>query len=248
MPLDLSALSPEAREAYVVVGRQFGSADTVAQANQTLKGIAEHGAELTIHGFAIEDGARLAEAREALVAAGADRVGAVGEKKITNANLAEAIREGKKQRESARSILENTLRALTEAGGEAGKAGATVIRAALQQTRSVGADGGKLADQLEVLVGALSDPSVLPLASGRGGPAATMTLLGAASTLRAAAAERAGAPGTPTETERIDLLDGIIVALARGARKAARAAAKRLGTPALAADFELNKLYGPRAS
>jgi hypothetical protein len=248
MSIDLSALSPEAREAYIVVGRQFGSPDTVAQANQTLKGVAAHGTALAAHGFAAEDGARLADARDALVAAGADRVGAVGEKKITNATLASALQDGKTQRESARSILENTQRALTEAGGPAGKAGAMVIRTALQQTRSAGADGGKLAEQLDVLRGALSDPGVVIAATGRGGPAAVTALLDAASTLRAAAAERAGAAGTPAETERVDLLDGIIVALARGARKAAGSAAKRLGTPALMADFELTRLYGTRAA
>jgi hypothetical protein len=46
----------------------------------------------------------------------------------------------------------------------------------------------------------------------------------------------------------VAVYDGIIVALARGARKAARAAARRLGTPALKADFELTKLYGSRAA
>jgi len=248
MSIDLSALSPEAREAYLVVGRQFGSPDTTAQANQTLKGLATYAPELLPHGFALEDGARLAAARDALVAAGADRVGAVGEKKITNETLGSALQTGKSQRESVRSILENTLRSLVEAGGPAGKAGATVIRAALQQTRSVGADGGKLAEQLDVLRGALSDPSVAPAAAGRGGPAAVIALDTAAAELRGAVAEGAGAPGTPAETEVLNVLDGIIVALARGARKAARAAAKRLGTPALMADFELTKLYGPKTA
>jgi hypothetical protein len=41
MSIDLSALSPEACEAYIVVGRQFGSPDTTAQANQTLRGLSE---------------------------------------------------------------------------------------------------------------------------------------------------------------------------------------------------------------
>ncbi len=246
MPIDLSALSPEARAAYVRVGRQFGSPDTAAQANQTLKGLATHGAELVAHGFAPEDAVRLAEARDALVAAGADRLGAVGDKKITNATHSAALEDGKDQRDSARSILENTHRLLTETGGAAGKAGTAVISAALQQTRSVGSDGEKLAEQLDVLGKALSDPSVAPTAANRGGPAAVIALGAQATALRAAVADRAGSPGTQAETEVLDVFDGIIVALARGARKAARAAAKRLGTPALKANFELTKLYGPR--
>lgn len=49
--------------------------------------------------------------------------------------------------------------------------------------------------------------------------------------------------GCLAETDRLDLLDGIIVALARGARKAARDAARRLGQPSLTANFELDKIY-----
>ena len=78
MPIDLSALSPEASAAYILVGRQFGSPDTTAQANQTLKGLSTYAAELVQHGFAVEDGARLADARDALVAAGADDAVDVG--------------------------------------------------------------------------------------------------------------------------------------------------------------------------
>lgn len=248
MPIDLSALSPEASAAYILVGRQFGSPDTTAQANQTLKGLSTYAAELVQHGFAPEDGARLADARDALVAAGADRVGAVGDKKVTSATHGAALQEGKSRRESARSILENAQRSLVESGTAVAKLGAKVIIAALQQTRSVGADGGKLAEQLDVLSGALADPNVAPAAAGRGGPAAVTALVAMAAELRASVAARAGSPGTPAETEQLDLLDGIIVALVRGARKAARAAAKRLGTPALTADFELTKLYGPKTA
>ena len=244
MPIDLSALSPEASAAYILVGRQFGSPDTTAQANQTLKGLSTYAAELVQHGFAVEDGARLADARDALVAAGADRVGAVGDKKVTNATHGAALQEGKSRRESARSILENTQRSLVESGTAVARLGAKVIGAALQQTRSVGADGGKLAEQLDVLSGALADPNVAPAAAGRGGPAAVSALVAMAAELRASVAARAGSP----ETEQLDLLDGIIVALVRGARKAARAAAKRLGTPALTADFELTRLYGPKTA
>jgi hypothetical protein len=44
----------------------------------------------------------------------------------------------------------------------------------------------------------------------------------------------------------LDTLDGILVTLARHALKAARAAARRLGTPAMVADFELTHLYPTR--
>ncbi|MDI1429891.1 hypothetical protein [Polyangium sorediatum] len=44
------------------------------------------------------------------------------------------------------------------------------------------------------------------------------------------------------EIETLDLLDGIIVSLARTAREAAEAAARELGEPAVATAFELSAL------
>ena len=150
--------------------------------------------------------------------------------------------------EDARSILDNTRRALNDSAEPAAAAGVNVIKVALQQTRSAGADGEKLATQLDTLRAALADPSVSPEALGRGGPEAAIELQSAADALWAVAKERAGAQGTPAETELLDLLDGIIIGLTRGARKAARAAAKRLGTPALTADFDRTKLYASRGA
>jgi hypothetical protein len=44
------------------------------------------------------------------------------------------------------------------------------------------------------------------------------------------------------------LVDGLIVQLARRARRTARSAAKGKGDPALSAEFELTKLYRERHS
>ena len=45
------------------------------------------------------------------------------------------------------------------------------------------------------------------------------------------------------EPDALDQLDGIIVGLARRARSAAHSTAARLGKPAIAIAFELEKLY-----
>ena len=50
--------------------------------------------------------------------------------------------------------------------------------------------------------------------------------------------------GTPEETDKLDLVDGIIVGLTRSAREAAAAASKALGEPAIKAAFRLDQLYG----
>ena len=248
MPIDLSTLSPHARAEYIRIGRQYGSTDTLAQANQTLTGLVKYAPELTRHGFSLGDGTRLEGARDGLIEAGVDRSGKVGTRKVTSHAYVDALAHGKAKREDARSILDNAKRALSERVDATAAAGVNVIKAALQQTRSAGADGDKLAGHLDTLRLALGDPNVLVEVSGRGGLDAGIDLQIAADTLRAASKERAGAPGTPAETELLNLLDGIIVGLARGARKAARAAAKRLGMPALMADFELTKLYASRGA
>lgn len=248
MPLDLSTLSPKARAEYIRIGRQYGSTDTLAQANQTLAGLGKYAPELVRHGFSLGDGGRLEGARDGLIDAGVGRTEKVGSRKVTSHSYVDALAHGKHKREDARSILDNTQRALSESNQASAEAGVKIIKVALQQTRSAGADGEKLAGQLDTLRTALGDADVLGEVADRGGPEAAQDLQIAADALRAASKERAGAPGTPAETEQLNLLDGIIVGLARGARKAARAAAKRLGTPALMADFELTKLYASRGA
>jgi hypothetical protein len=249
MTIDLSTLSPKARAEYIRIGRQYGSTDTLAQANQTLTGLGKYAPELVRHGFSLGDGTRLEGARDGLIEAGVGRNEKVGARKVTSHAYVDALAHGKAKREDARSILDNAKRALSESVDATAVAGVNVIKAALQQTRSAGADGEKLAGHLDTLRLALGDPSVIAEVSGRGGLDAGMDLQIAADALRAASKERAGAPGTPgtpAETEQLNLLDGIIVGLVRGARKAARPAAKRLGMPALMADFELTKLYASR--
>ncbi|TKD03986.1 hypothetical protein [Polyangium fumosum] len=76
----------------------------------------------------------------------------------------------------------------------------------------------------------------------RGGPQAALDLDAKATALRDAAKAKAEPRGTPVETETLDLLDGIIVSLARTAREAAEAAARELGEPAVATAFELSAL------
>jgi cell division septation protein DedD len=248
MTIDLSTMSPKARAEYVRIGRQYGSTDTLAQANQTLTGLGKCAPELVRHGFSLGDSARLAGARDGLEEAGVGRIGVAGNRKVTNHAYVDALAHGKAKREDARSILDNGKRALRESTEASAETGVNVIKVALEQTRSAGADGDKLADQLDTLSAALSHSLVAPELLGRGGPEAVIELQSASGALRATSKERAGAPGTPAETEQLNLLDGIIVGLVRGARKAARAAAKRLGTPALVADFELTKLYASRGA
>ncbi|HVK68620.1 MAG TPA: hypothetical protein VM694_29375 [Polyangium sp.] len=242
MPLDTTTLAPKAREEYLRIGKQFGSTDTLNQANKTLEALQKYGPALKHHGFNAADGARLSEARGALIDAGVGRAEVAGQRKLTNIGFVAALKEGKSARETARSILHTGRNTLEEKGNEGA---ANLITVALDQTRASQDDAEKLAVQLDTLRDALQREDVTAVVGDRGGPEAVARLGQAAGTLRAAAKERAGA-STVAATEQLDLLDGIVVSLARSARKAARAAARETKQPALAAAFELTHLYGPR--
>jgi len=245
MPLDLSTLSPKARSAYILIGRHWSSEDTLAQADKTLNAHGKYGGLVAKLGFPGKDALRLADARDELVAAGVQRAEVRGGKKVTSTAYLAALEAGRDARKGARAILEATRNALHESTTPEAEAGVTRIDAALSQTRSAD-DDDKIAQQLDVLRGALSDPNVAAEADERGGADAVPELKIAAANLRAAAAARPGTRGTPAETETLDVIDGIIVTLARSALKAARVAAKRQGMPAIVSAFELSALYPPR--
>ncbi len=120
------------------------------------------------------------------------------------------------------------------------------IEVLLDSESAVAEDAEGLAKQLDALRAVLKHPAVAEAAQKRGGPQAALDLEAKAMALRAAAKAKAEPRGTPVETETLDLIDGIIVSLARTAREAAEAAARELGEPAIATAFELSALYKRR--
>lgn len=246
MALNIDAISPKARAEYIRVGRWWGSKDTLAQANDTLRAIDMHGAAIAAFGFSIEDGKRLALARDALQDAGVGRTIAEATKKVTSRAYLDAMREAKNARLSARSVLANVERVLREQEGADAESALRELGSVLAKTQSAGADDEALARQLELLAEAFRRPLIGREAETRGGTLSLRELEAAIHTLRESAQARVTKPGTPSETEQLDLLDGIIVSLARAARRAARLAAVRLGSPALAKAFELSRLYATR--
>lgn len=243
MALDLSKIAPSARENYLRIGRQFGSTDTINQASKTLEACDKHLPILKLHGFGVVDQARLAQARLDLITAGVDRSAQVGQKKVTNKAFVASIILGKETRQSARSILDSGRCAILENGDEAT---AREIETTLAQTRVSQDDPEKLATQLDLLRTTLANTVVAAIVVESGGPEVSKDLEDNAKALRDSAQEKAGV-STVGATETIDILDGIIVTLARRARKAARAAARKLKQPALAAAFELSYLYDHRS-
>lgn len=242
--LDLSKISAKAREAYIQLGRRFGSDDTLKQANKTLEALKTHTGLLAEHGFGADDGARLTEARDALSATGLGRETKVKERKTTRKDYLAALSQAKTARSKARTILENTLVSLHEDGHDDA---VHKVESVLGQTSSLPVSGQDeaLAAQLDMLAGAWAVALVANAAQSRGGDKALTNLQDAVTALRTTAEERQGT-GTRSTTEQMDLLDGIIVTLCRSARKAAKQAGKELGRPALVDDFALTHISDDR--
>jgi len=243
MALDLDAFPPAVKLQQIKLGEEFGSRDTLDQANQTLNAHGKYGAKLAGHGFQAPDAQRLTDARDLLIAAGVGRDAAKGEKKTTSAAYTSAMTRGQTARLSARSILEAVKGDLEELGQDAPAKPVDVV---LKQTSLAGEHAEALATQLDLLRAKLQDPTLATYVTARSGNDAAQKATDAAAALRAADQADTGARGTPAETERLDQLDGIIVRLVRRARNAAVAAGRALGEPSLAEEFKLDKLYQSR--
>lgn len=243
MGFDLQAISPEARAAFIKDGERFGSEDTLDQANQTLNAYAIHGTKLTNYGFGSEDAAELQDARDALIEAGVGREIKRTTKKIDTATLSASTRDAQGTRLRARSVLHGTRRGLLLAGKTES---VQKIDALLERDSAAAEDAEGLAKQLDALQGTLKDSVIANVAQNRGGPKVVLDLETHAQALRDAAKAKAEPRGTPVETETLDLIDGVIVSLARIAREAAEAAARDLSEPAMATAFELSALYKRR--
>jgi hypothetical protein len=178
-----------------------------------------------------------------------DRKSAQGSIKTTNKSYHDAIAAGKVAWLTGRTVLQNSRSDLWESAEQAAGEALRELDTALEQTRTAEKDAEKLAVQLGVLLRVLggakaqpAHPLLVKAAQLRGGEAAVKALSLQVASLQEAAKQ--GSPGgTATETEEMDLLDGIIVTLTRKARKAAREADKKAGTKSLSKEFALDKLY-----
>lgn len=236
MALDLSKIPAQAKERFIAIGKRYGSEDTLAQAQQTLSALSTHGKLLVEYGLPLADGTRLKDAHDLLIAAGVGRLEARSERKQTQLAALQAKDRAKRARKRAHAILKGLLDQAEELGLADHEA---TIRSVLSQTAFSGDEEEPLARQLDVLSGCLAEKAIEKASRDRGGPTTQSELSDAAKALRTRSAEYRPLRGTPTETQTLDLLDGIIVSICRAARRAARVAAADLGQPALRAVFDL---------
>ncbi|AKT41865.1 hypothetical protein [Chondromyces crocatus] len=246
MSFDPSTLSAQAKASYIAVGKHYSSHDTVAQANATLAALGKHGAALVDHGFSAADGDLLAVARDALISGEVTRTGQMGVMRQDRLAYGDALQEAKAQRESARAVLLAVMTVLRAAG--AAEEVQRRVTTTLGQTSRVPKGRGEamlLHAHLGLLLATFEVPDVAAAAASRGGPGVALGLGAAMTKLSAGLEQRPARRGPIEETEYLNLLDGIVVTLARQARRAARNAGRALGTPVVRQAFALRFLDGP---
>lgn len=241
--MDFATIAPVRRSQLIEAGRRVGSDITLAQANRTLKSLEQHGPKLVAFGFSLEDRQDLSDARDALLAGGVGRHGKRTDKKQMSAAYAQVLKEGQHVRLRGRSILGGARRLLARVATPEAVAAVQHIDAVLNTCSVAPEYASPLATQLDELRRGLIDLTVAPVVAGRGGPQAVADLTARAAALRAADQTTAVGRGTREHTEHLDLVDGVILELVRGAREAAEVASKELGEPALLAAFTLSDLY-----
>jgi hypothetical protein len=240
MTIDVSTISAQAKARYIETGKHFSSEDTLAQGDATIGALNMHGTALEAYGFGPKDQAKLVDARDALLAAGVVRKSAQAGATQQRTTKAKAVRDGKTDRAGARSVLIGARRDLHESCAPEAAAAVATIDACLAKTSSSGGSQAELGKQLSLLRETLENPVIAAATADRGGPAAVAGLTSAIQKVEGTTATPKR--GTPEQTERLDLFDGIICELTRAARKAARVAARKAGTPALAHAFALTHL------
>jgi hypothetical protein len=239
MSVDIDAIAPAARKRYLLLGRRYITANVLAQAEKTMRGLTKYGPLLVDHGFGEEDGQDLTGVTAALRQQDTGSAQALGLRKMTSQTTSGTFDKGKLGRRSLRSILSATMRVLGEKGEEDL---ASMVQSVLKETKTLSGNA-MLPKQIEMLLDVLEDPAVAEVARNRGGSTAVIarhTALHAE--LLNALGDRAETSPITSANERRDVLDGIVVTICRQAYTAAQLAARALGQPAIEVEFELTHL------
>jgi hypothetical protein len=244
MPTDIDSMAPDAVEYFLGIGRRYATPQVVAQGRKTLHGVAKHRALLAEQGFGPDDEQELVERLDELLAQDTGRAQAAGLRKIIVQACTDEVRNAKQWRKSTRNILTAGLRVLRQTGDEA-----TIrkVQTVLKETRVLGGEEN-LSKQMQMLYAVLVDAAVLTTVAMRGGVRVQTSYDSVHSALVAAQGDLAAEPPATAAAERRDILDGIVVTLARSARAAAKLVARELGQPSIAAEFALTHLRRSRTA
>jgi hypothetical protein len=241
--MDIEALSADAKARYIRLGATFGSERTLAQGNKTLLGWRDYGPVIEPYGFVAEDAQDLKQCVEALKELGVGREGAIIDKKTNAVELLNLIKQGKSLRSRLRNLHITVSERLARSPSDDDSRLIAQLKATLDVTDTSGAEPQRLIDQLKLLLKSFDNATFTAAAAGRSGDALRNQAIAHIPKLQAAADALNVVRGTPEQTTRLNLIDGIIVELVRSARRAARNAASDLGRPELETIFGLSELY-----
>lgn len=242
MTIDVSALAPEARAHYRILGERVTTQATLAQADLTILAFGRFGVQVTDSGYGSEDHGQLSDTRDTLLQRHTDRSDAMGASKLAGVTYSVALRGAKDERMCVRTLLNTCVTPLRDTGK---LQDAQRVLSLLKQT-SAAPDDHILLDHMKRLHAMVTEPVLAPLIAGRGGPGAIVRLQTARDNLLLAIRDHAGNPEVSAVSEERNILDGIIVVNTRNAYAAARVAARRLGQPPIAAAFKLIHLRKTR--
>jgi hypothetical protein len=244
MTLDIGSMAAAARAHYLAIGERYATPSVLAQAEKSIRGLDLHAAALVPYGFGPDDGQRLIDGRAQLYAKVTGKSLAAGTRKFTSQLRGSARRRSRQERRSARIVLGTARILMLEQGDEET---ALMVQVALDQTQTL-PDDARLPVQLETLHAMLVHPAVVPLVESRGGTEIAARIQATLDKLTGASGEHAAQSPVTAAAEQQNILDGIVVTLARSANAAAQVAAKRLGMPSIAAAFSLTHLEPARRS
>jgi len=240
MTVDINSLTPQARKHYRAIGERYSTEAVLAQADQTILGLSLYAQFLVDNGFGTSDAQRIIGGRDLLFSKDGV-IQAKSNQKVLGKALSTARHDAKAERASGTALLTTAEAQMLETDLET----ARIVQTALADTKAAATDKA-LIDHLETMHSVLSLPALTEFVATRGGPALLDRLAGARTALITAKRNRAGKPAVTAAAEHRNILDGIMVSLARSANAAARAAARRLGQPAIAAAFKLDHLKSRR--
>jgi hypothetical protein len=242
MAIDVATMEPLAREHFLAIGIRYPTQRVLLQGDKTLQGLVKYALLLIDQGFALRDGTRLGDACAQVRALVVGRAQAGGSRKLTGESYRTAARTGRNARRSAITALSASVSDLLEQGAEPV---AQLVQTTLDATSQL-PGGEELPKQLQMLFDVIVQPIVAATVVDRGGPGIALRLDSSRTSILTAMRERAGQTPVSAVAEERDVLEGIVVSLARSANAAARTAARSLGQPSIALEFALTYLDGSR--
>ena len=243
MSIDLDKIPPRYRKKLIELGERFSSERTLAQANSTLQALEDNKKAIEPHGYMTKDIQILTYTRNELRTTLTGRDGARDAKKTSSKSYQDTMLKGKNIRRQGRSILRGVERDLAWSEDADDLKAATELEQVIDSTSTTPEKAEGMARQLQQVGQILSNKQIAPLAKTRNGEDILKQINATVKELQDASENRKLRPGTPEYTERLDLLDGIIVEQVRHARQAAESAAKESAQPALLNAFALDSLY-----